>query len=89
MSTMTITIERTPRTLNFGGKQIEVEELSVELHFVPKKCSLVEVNSYNDYKVLEKKHHKLNTKGLDNARVCVNSHRTRAFNFIKSTRMQI
>jgi hypothetical protein len=87
MSTMTITIERTPSTLNFGCKQIEVEELSVELHFARKQCSLAEVNSYNIYKVLEKKHHKLNTKGLDNVRVRVNSHRTRAFNFIKSTRM--
>jgi hypothetical protein len=36
MSTMTITIGRTPRTLNFGGKQIEVEELRVELLFARK-----------------------------------------------------
>lgn len=40
---MTITIERTHRTLNFGGKQIEVEELRVELPFARKPCSLEEV----------------------------------------------
>ena len=36
MSAMTITIERTPRTLNFGGKQIEVEtdDDSVGGHFL-------------------------------------------------------
>ena len=40
MSTMAITIERTPRTLTFDGKPIEVEELSVELPFARKPCSL-------------------------------------------------
>ncbi len=43
MRRMTITIERTHRTLNFGGKQIEVEELRVELPFARKPCSLEEV----------------------------------------------
>ena len=52
MSTMTITIERTPRTLNFGGKQIEVEELSVELPFARKPCSLEKVGGDGNYKVL-------------------------------------
>jgi hypothetical protein len=52
MSTMTITIERTPRTLTFGGKPIEVEELSVELPFARKPCSLDEVGGYGNYKVL-------------------------------------
>lgn len=54
MSTMTITIGRTSRTFNFGSKHIEVRKLSVELHFARKQCTLVEVNSYNDYKVLKK-----------------------------------
>jgi hypothetical protein len=54
MSSMPLTIELTSRTLNFGSKHIEVRELSVELHFARKQCSLVEVNSYNDYKALKK-----------------------------------
>ena len=54
MSRMSITFERTSRTLNFRSKKIEAKELSVELHFARKKCSLVEVNSYNDYKALKK-----------------------------------
>jgi hypothetical protein len=37
---MTITIERTPRTLKFAGVEINVEELSVELPFARKPCSL-------------------------------------------------
>ena len=51
MSTMTITIERTPRTLTFDGKPIEVEELSVKLPFARKPCSLDEVGGYGNYKV--------------------------------------
>jgi hypothetical protein len=52
MTTMTITIERTPRTLMFAGKEINVEELSVELPFARKPCSLEEVGGYGNYKVL-------------------------------------
>jgi hypothetical protein len=36
MSTMTITIERTPGASDFEGKQIEVEELQFELLFARK-----------------------------------------------------
>lgn len=40
MSTMTLTIERTPRTLQFGGSAIEVEELSLRLPFVRKPVDI-------------------------------------------------
>ena len=57
MTSMTITIERTPRTMMFAGKEINVEEinveeLSVELPFARKPCSLEEVGGYGNYKVL-------------------------------------
>ena len=40
MSTMTITIERTPRTLQFGDTTLQVEELSVRLPFARKPADL-------------------------------------------------
>jgi len=43
MSTMTITIERTPRTLQFGDTTLQVEELSVRLPFARKPADLDEV----------------------------------------------
>ena len=43
MSTMTITIERTPRTLQWGAQTIEVEELGVRLPFARKPVDLSEV----------------------------------------------
>ncbi len=49
---MTIKIECTPRTLNFSGKQIEVEELSVELPFARKPRSLEEAGDCGNYKAL-------------------------------------
>ncbi len=52
MKTMTITIERTPRTLNFGGELVQVEELSIELPFARKPTSLEEFGGYGNYKVL-------------------------------------
>ena len=51
MTTMTITIERMPLTLMFAGKEINVEELSVELPFARKPSSLEEVGGYGNYKV--------------------------------------
>ncbi|MDP2433521.1 MAG: hypothetical protein Q8O33_16070 [Pseudomonadota bacterium] len=51
MSTMTITIERTPRTLNFGGTAIEVEELGVRLPFARKPVDLSEVGGNGQTKV--------------------------------------
>jgi hypothetical protein len=43
VSTMTITIERTPRTLQWGAQTIAVEELSVRLPFARKPVDLSEV----------------------------------------------
>ena len=40
MSTMTITIERTPRTVRRDGQSIEVEELSIRLPFARKPENL-------------------------------------------------
>jgi hypothetical protein len=59
MSTMTIKIERTAHILNFGGKKIEVKELSVEHCFPRKQCLLGEVKNYNYFTPLKNKHYKL------------------------------
>ena len=51
MTSMTITIERTPRTLQFEGTAIEVEELSVCLPFARKPADLSELGGEGNYKV--------------------------------------
>ncbi len=51
MTSMTITIERTPRTLQFEGTDIGVEELSVRLPFARKPADLSEVGGEGNYKV--------------------------------------
>ena len=51
MSTMTITIERTPRTLQFGDTTFQVEELSVRLPFARKPADLDEVGGQGQTKV--------------------------------------
>lgn len=51
MTSMTITIERTPRTLQFEGTAIEVEELSVRLPFARKPADLSEVGGHGQTKV--------------------------------------
>lgn len=51
MTTMTITIERTPRTLQFDGAAIKVEELSVRLPFARKPADLSEVGGEGNDKV--------------------------------------
>ncbi len=43
MSTMTLTIERTPRTLTINGQGVTVEELGVRLPFARKPVDLDEV----------------------------------------------
>jgi len=53
MSTMTITIERTPRTLQFGDTTLQVEELSVRLPFARKPADLDEVGGQGQTKVYE------------------------------------
>ena len=51
MSTMTITIARTPRTLQFGDTTIQVEELSVRLPFARKPADLSELGGSDAHKV--------------------------------------
>ncbi len=43
MTTMTITIERTPRTVQLGETSLQVEELSISLPFARKPCDLSEL----------------------------------------------
>ena len=51
MSTMTITIERTPRTLQFAGQSLQVEELSIRLPFARKPADLGELGGRDQHKV--------------------------------------
>ena len=51
MSTMTITIERTPRTLQFGDTPLQVEELSVRLPFARKPADLSELGGSDPHKI--------------------------------------
>ena len=51
MSTMTITIERTPRTLQFAGQSLQVEELSIRLPFARKPANLGELGGRDHHKV--------------------------------------
>jgi hypothetical protein len=55
MSTRTITIKRTPSTLNFGGKKIEATGANIEFPFTCKLYNLNEVNHYSNHKILQKK----------------------------------
>ena len=52
MNTMTLTIERTPRTLLLDGNTLQVEELSVTLPFARKPCDLSELGGGKPEKVL-------------------------------------
>ena len=51
MSTMTLTIERTPRTLTINGQAVIVEELGVRLPFARKPVDLDEVGGHGQIKV--------------------------------------
>ena len=51
MSTMTLTIERTPRTLMINGQAVIVEELGVRLPFARKPVNLDEVGGHGQIKV--------------------------------------
>ncbi len=51
MTTMIISIERTPRTLNIGGTAIDVEELGVRLPFARKPVDLGEVGGNGQTRV--------------------------------------
>ena len=51
MKTLTITIERKPITVNFDGKSLEVDELSIRLPFGRKPADITEIAAYGDYTV--------------------------------------
>lgn len=51
MRTMTLTIERTPRTLTFGGAVLNVEELGTRLPFAHKPATLSQVGGCGLVKV--------------------------------------
>ena len=51
MSTMTLTIERTPRTLTINGQAATVDELGVRLPFARKPVDLDEVGGHGQIKV--------------------------------------
>lgn len=51
MSTMTLTIERTPRTLMINGQAVIVKELGVRLPFARKPVNLDEVGGHGQIKV--------------------------------------
>lgn len=51
MSTMTLTIERTPRTLMINGQAMIVEELGMHLPFARKPVDLNEVGGHGQTKV--------------------------------------
>jgi hypothetical protein len=52
MNTMTLTVERTPRSLMLDGNTLQVEELSVTLPFARKPCDLSELGGGKPEKVL-------------------------------------
>ena len=52
MNTMTITIERTPRTVQLGDTALQVEELSITLPFARKPVNLKELGGGSFEKVL-------------------------------------
>jgi len=66
MTSMTITIERTPRTLQFEGSAIEVEELSVRLPFARKSANLSEVGGEGNYKVFVTETREMSPAEFDN-----------------------
>ncbi len=65
MSTMTITIERTPRTVQLGHTTIEVEELGITLPFARKPADLSELGGGSPAKVLVTETREMDTIEFD------------------------
>lgn len=65
MTTMTITIERTPRTIPFGNTTLQVEQLSVRLPFARKPFDLSELGGGSPEKVLVTETRMMNTTEFD------------------------
>ena len=51
MTSMTLTIERTPQTVTFEGQEIQVEALSLRLPFARKPADLREMCASGNYEV--------------------------------------
>ena len=65
MTTMTITIERTPRTVQLGTATLQTEELSVSLPFARKPCDLSELGGGSPSKVLVTETREMTTTEFD------------------------
>lgn len=65
MTTMTITIERTPRSVQLGTATLQTEELSVSLHFARKPCDLSELGGGTPSKVLVTETHEMSATEFD------------------------
>ena len=65
MTTMTITIERTPRTVQLGTAILQTEELSVSLPFARKPCDLSELGGGTPSKVLVTETREMTTTEFD------------------------
>ena len=51
MTTMTLTIERTPCTLQFDGNVLDVEELGIRLPFARKPANLEEMGGGGSHRI--------------------------------------
>lgn len=51
MTTMTLTIERTPCTLQFDGNVLDVEELGIRLPFARKPANLEEMSGGGSHRI--------------------------------------
>ena len=65
MNTMTLTIERTPRTLQLDGNVLQVEELGITLPFARKPCDLSELGGGKPEKVLVTDTREMSTAEFD------------------------
>lgn len=65
MNSMTITIERTPRTVQLGNATLQTEELSVTLPFARKPCDLSELGGGSPAKVLVTETREMTTTEFD------------------------
>ena len=65
MATMTLTIERTPRTLTIGGNAVTVEELGTRLPFARKPADHNEVGGHGGHKIYITETRELSTAEFD------------------------
>ena len=65
MTTMTITIERTPRTVQLDAATLQTEELSITLPFARKPCDLSELGGGSPEKVLITETREMSTTEFD------------------------